>query len=77
MLDDEVLAGIVSCPNVQCECNFVPLATLSLFVAEPHRYNPGAAARAAVQHWAARFGAPTTVEDVSVRRPLRPFRRPF
>ena len=66
MLEDDTLAGIITNPNCPYECNFVPLATLSLFVADPHSYAPGDAARAAVESWASRFGAPMTVDDVQL-----------
>lgn len=66
MLANDMLAGIVTNPNVAFECNFVPLATLSLFVANPYSYDPRAAAQAAVQSWASRFGAPMTVDDVQL-----------
>ena len=42
------------------------MATLSLFVAEPHSYEPIAAAETAVESWAERFGAPISTADVQL-----------
>ena len=50
------LAGILSNPNVQYECNFTPLATLALYVARGAGYEPDAAAADAVVAWLAAGG---------------------
>ena len=66
ILSEPCFAGILSNPNVQYECNFVPLATLCKFVSDPVGYEPTAAATAAVGSWAKRFGEPITVADVQL-----------
>eukprot|EP01043_Picozoa_sp_COSAG02_P031303 COSAG02_NODE_2036_length_10039_cov_174.290040_3_plen_393_part_00 len=66
LLSSPVLGGILSNPNVQYECNFIPLATLGLFVAHADAYDPAAAVQVAVQRWATRFGDPMRVDDVEL-----------
>lgn len=66
LLSSPVLGGILSNPNVQYECNFIPLATLGLFVAHADTYDPAVAAEVAVRRWATRFGEPMSVEDVAL-----------
>lgn len=68
LLSSPLLAGILSNPNVQYECNYIPLATLGLFVANAtaggRGYDPELAAEVAVASWTGRFGDPVTQEDV-------------
>lgn len=69
LLSSPLLAGILTNPNVQYECNYIPLATLGLFVAAQQSqqpYDPATAVGQAVASWMKRFGDPITTEDVAL-----------
>jgi hypothetical protein len=66
IMHEPCLGGIVSNPNVAYEANFIPLATLAMFVSSPTDYRPELALEVALGAWTERFGAPVSVGDVEL-----------
>src|SRR5690606_4176910 len=48
-------SGIITNPNCEYEANFVALATLAAFAADPEAYEPRAAYLEALEAWRPRF----------------------